>query len=56
VKIHLDRKPAVFVAKIVSLGRITIPEKLRKLWDLKEGDLVEMRILNVYKPKEVDEG
>ena len=42
------------MARVVSLGRITIPEELRKLWNLEEGDIIELRILSVHKPMEAD--
>lgn len=50
------KKPDIFVAKVISLGRVTIPEELRKIWNLKEGDLVEIRILSVHKLQEVVRG
>lgn len=33
-----------FVARIISRGRITIPETLREVFDLQDGDLVEVEI------------
>jgi len=33
-----------FVARIISDGRITIPDTLRELFDIKDGDLVELEI------------
>lgn len=40
----LAKEYRYFVANIVSMGRITIPEDLRKLLNLKEGEVVEVMI------------
>ena len=37
-----------FVAKVLSLGRVTIPEQIRRIWKIEEGDLVELQIYGVY--------
>ena len=42
----------VFVAKVIHLGRITIPKELREFLGIGEGDFVEMKILGVHKTKE----
>lgn len=42
-------KPSIFTARIISLGRITVPEQLRLLWKLVEGDIIELKILSVQK-------
>jgi len=33
-----------FVARLISGGRVTIPETIRELLDVKDGDLVEMEV------------
>jgi AbrB family looped-hinge helix DNA binding protein len=38
-----------FTVKVISEGRITIPDEIRKLTSVKEGDFVELRILGVHK-------
>jgi hypothetical protein len=47
-----DVKPAIFTVKLVLNGRITIPENLRAIWNLTEGDMVEIQILRVLKQRE----
>ena len=42
---------ASFKAKIVSLGRITIPSKLRAKLQLKEGDIVQVEGLSKLIPE-----
>ena len=44
-----DKKPNVFTAKIVLNGRITVPEEMRKIWKIEDGDYVEVQILTVRK-------
>jgi len=39
-----------FIARIVSDGRVTIPEQIRKLLGLKEGDFVSCDIETVNSP------
>jgi len=36
-----------FICKVISLGRITIPEEIRQLLDVKDGDLVEVEVSKV---------
>lgn len=50
----MRNKPARFSAKVISLGRITIPDELRKLWSIKDGDIVELEIVSVNPLEEVD--
>jgi len=38
-----------FTAKIISEGRITVPETTRMLLDLKEGDIVEVKLRRIEK-------
>ena len=38
-----------FIAQVISEGRVTIPKALRKLLDIKDGDLVELILVTVYK-------
>ena len=45
---------AEFTAKVLSLGRITIPQATRLLLDIKEGDLVRVRILEIKRAGDVD--
>lgn len=41
-----------FIAKIISRGRVTIPEALRIAANLKEGDVIELKFLRVVKRAE----
>lgn len=38
--------------KVISGGRITIPEDIRLVNDIKEGDMVEIIITKIYKVEE----
>jgi len=48
----MNRKPVIFTAKVISLGRITIPDELRSLHDIHEGYFVELELRSVQKPPE----
>jgi AbrB family looped-hinge helix DNA binding protein len=41
----------IFTAKIISLGRITIPEAIRELLELDDGDYVQVEITSAVKKK-----
>ena len=45
----MGKKPSIFTARLATNGRITIPEELRKIWVIEEGDSVEVQILSVVK-------
>jgi len=38
-----------FVARVISGGRVTIPETIRELLGVKDGDLVEVQIESITK-------
>ena len=42
-----------FVGKIIADGRVTIPDKIRELLRLKEGDFVEVEVNKIKASKEV---
>jgi len=42
-----------FVARVISGGRVTIPETIRELLGVKDGDLVEVQIESITKIEEV---
>lgn len=44
--------PATFSAKIVSMNRITVDSELAKIWDLKEGDILTVKIVSVTRKNE----
>ena len=46
-------KPEVFWTRVISDGRITIPDDFRKLWQIEEGDMVQIKIEAVHKSNEV---
>jgi bifunctional DNA-binding transcriptional regulator/antitoxin component of YhaV-PrlF toxin-antitoxin module len=48
VEFGLVKRADRFVAKVLSLGRVTIPEQIRRIWKIEEGDLVELQIYGVY--------
>ena len=50
-----EKKPDTFVATLRALGRVTIPDEYRKLWNLERGDMVELQILTVTKPELLEE-
>ena len=52
----MNKKPDVFVAKTLSLGRITIPEEMRTLWHIKEDDFIELQIISVNKAVKAQKG
>lgn len=37
-----------FLAKVISGGRVTIPEELRLLLGIKEGSIIEFKIIRVH--------
>ncbi len=39
----------VFIAKMISGGRVTIPEEIRTVFGLKDGDYIELRFIRVVK-------
>jgi len=41
----LQSQPENFIAQIISLGRITIPDKIRDVLELKDGDYVRVTIV-----------
>ena len=41
-----------FKARVISRGRITIPDTLRELLGIEEGDFVEVQLKKVDNPKE----
>ena len=45
----MGKKPSIFTARLAMNGRITIPEELRKIWVIEEGDSIELQILSVVK-------
>jgi len=45
-----QEKPTIFTARVISLGRITIPEELRIVHEIQEGDIVEFEIRSIQKP------
>ena len=53
----MGKKPSIFTARLAMNGRITIPEELRKIWVIEEGDSIEVQILSIVKnsAKEVAE-
>jgi len=40
-----------FLARVISRGRITIPDEIRELLNIKEGDLLEVTIKKVKEVK-----
>jgi len=42
-------KPTIFTAKVISLGRVTIPEELRNVHEIQEGYIVTFQILSIQK-------
>jgi AbrB family looped-hinge helix DNA binding protein len=46
-----NSKPAKFIAKVTTNGRVTLPDRLRELWNIQTGDMVELEILNVQNIK-----
>ena len=42
-----------FVAKVIKFGRVTIPQEIRELLSIDEGDYVVVNVEKVEKNKEV---
>jgi len=42
-------KPTIFSARVISLGRITIPDELRSVHRIEVGDIVEFEIRSIQK-------
>ncbi len=45
-------KAKTFIAKVISGGRVTIPEKIRELLNIKDGDIVSANMWREYKADE----
>ena len=45
-----NEKPSIFTATVQPLFRITIPPSLRRLWDIKPKDCIEVAIIKVSSP------
>ena len=45
----MTKKPAVFTAKVDERGRITIPDTMREMWNIKPSDCVEIQIISVVR-------
>ena len=43
-----------FVAKVIKFGRVTIPQEIRELLGIREGDMVTMEVKKIHR-KEVIE-
>jgi len=41
-----------FVAKVIKFGRVTIPQEIRELLGIREGDMVTMEVKKIHR-KEV---
>jgi AbrB family looped-hinge helix DNA binding protein len=40
----MPEEGTIFTAKVMKLGRVTIPEPVRDLLNLEPGDIVEMKV------------
>lgn len=49
------QREAEFLAEVISLGRVTIPSKVRKALRIRKGDILRMRIVEQIKRSEVNE-
>jgi AbrB family looped-hinge helix DNA binding protein len=47
--------PSAFTARVLTLGRVTIPEPTRELLGIKQGDLVEVTVEKKIPVKPGDE-
>ena len=41
-----------FVGRLTSNGRVTIPEEIREVLQIQDGDLIEVRIVRVVKRRQ----
>ena len=46
----MSKKPDVFSANVVSMGRVTIPDELRNLYNIDYGKIVTLKIVSVCEP------
>jgi len=51
--IQVDEEDIPFFAEVIAGGRITIPEEIRKVFGVKDGDHVMCRVRLVRKAEEV---
>jgi hypothetical protein len=51
--IQMDEEDIPFFAEVIAGGRITIPEEIRKIFGVKDGDHVMCRVRLVKKAEEV---
>ncbi|MEM2127114.1 MAG: AbrB/MazE/SpoVT family DNA-binding domain-containing protein [Candidatus Bathyarchaeia archaeon] len=45
-----------FMAKVIRLGRITIPHQIRHYLEISDGDLVEVEVKKIQQRRDEDEG
>lgn len=48
---YLDEKEEIFVKKLVTGGRVTVPYEIREKLGLEKGDLLRLKISKEEKPK-----
>ena len=47
----MSKTKHLFLAKVISSGRITIPEEVREIHKIEEGDIIEVQIIKVVKKR-----